>query len=159
MFLDLNDIRVIEPAPSDPFNVPDIDEQHNLYPYQLQQLGRRKASGRVLAIWGGNTALIETPAGSMMRVEMTEGDLPSCGDFIEIAGFPDTDIYRINFTRAKWRKTQAWPVEDTRPAKHRRRRAWRPSCWPRAAPTSPRPGTAAQSWALEHSSFYHTHTR
>lgn len=110
--LALGDIRVIEPPPADPFDVPEIVERHNLYPYQLQQLGIRKASGHVIATWGGNTALVETPTHSMMRVEMVEGDLPSRDDFIEIAGRPDTDIYRINFTRARWRKTQPWPVED-----------------------------------------------
>lgn len=109
--LSLGDIRVIEQAPADPFDVPEIVERHSLYPYQLQQLGIRKASGHVIATWGGNTALVETPTHSMMRVEMSEGDLPSRGDFIEIVGRPDTDIYRINFTRARWRKTQPWPVE------------------------------------------------
>ena len=107
-----NSIRVLASAPTDPFCAPDIIEQHNLYPYQLQQLGLHRASGRVLAVWGGNNVLIETPTRKMMRIEMADVPLPKSGEFIEVVGYPDTDIYRINFTRAIWRPTADWPFED-----------------------------------------------
>lgn len=107
-----NSIRILVPAPSDPFCMPELVEQPNLYPYQLQQLDMRRVRGYVLAAWGGNNVLIETPTHKMMRIEMAEGTLPNPGDFIEVAGHPDTDIYRINFTRARWRPSPPWPVEE-----------------------------------------------
>ena len=105
-------IRVLSPAPEDPFLVPEIVEECNLYPYEIQQLGKHRTRGHVLAVWGGGTVLIETPEHAMMRAEMSTPALPSCGDFIEIAGYPDTDIFHVNFTRAIWRATAGWPVDD-----------------------------------------------
>jgi len=105
-------IRVLSPAPKDPFSVPEIVEECNLYPYEIQQLGKHRTRGRVLAVWGGSTVLVETPEHAMMRVEMSTETLPSCGDFIEIVGYPDTDIFHINFTRAIWRPAATWPAED-----------------------------------------------
>ena len=105
-------IRVLSPAPEDPFLVPEIVEECNLYPYEIQQLGKHRTRGHVLAVWGGGTVLIETPEHAMMRAEMSTPALPSCGDFIEIAGYPDTDIFHVNFTRAIWRATAGWPVEN-----------------------------------------------
>ena len=105
-------IRVLSPAPKDPFLVPEIVEENNLYPYEIQRFGKHRTRGRVLSVWGGNTILIETPEHAMMRVEMSANTLPSCGDFIEIVGYPDTDIFHINFTRAIWRPTTAWHVQD-----------------------------------------------
>ena len=107
-----NSIRVLSPAPKDPFLVPEIVEENNLYPYEIQRFGKHRTRGRVLAAWGRSTVLIETPEHAKMRVEMSASTLPSCGDFVEIVGYPDTDIFHINFTRAIWRPTARWPVED-----------------------------------------------
>lgn len=107
-----NSIRILSPAPEDPFLAPEIVEENNLYPYEIQRFGKHRACGHVIAVWGGNTVLMETPKHAMMRVEMSATTLPTCGEFIEIVGYPDTDIFHINFTRAIWRPTTEWPAEE-----------------------------------------------
>ena len=105
-------ISVTRPAPNDPFLVPEIDERAELGPLQLQQLGRQRARGRVLAIWKSGNVLLQTPSKTLMRVELASANAPIVGEFIETVGFPDTDIYRINLTRAIWRPTDSWPCTE-----------------------------------------------
>ena len=40
----------------------------------------------------------------MVNVSFTDGPPPACGDVVEVAGLPDTDLYRINLRRAIWRR-------------------------------------------------------
>lgn len=103
---------ITRPAPSDPFLVPEIDEGTHLGPLQLQQLGRHRARGRVLAAWKGGNVLLQTQSNRLMRVELSGPRTPAVGEFVETAGFPDTDIYRLNLTRAIWRQTDGWPCKD-----------------------------------------------
>lgn len=75
-----NSITVIEPAAKDPFLVPDLQERHNLYPFQIQRLGRRKTTGRVVAGWNSDTMLIETPSGQTMQISLNRQPLPRNGE-------------------------------------------------------------------------------
>ena len=43
-----------------------------------------------------------------MTVEFIERDnLPPCGAVVKAVGFPETDLYRLNLSRAIWRATDA----------------------------------------------------
>ena len=42
-------------------------------------------------------------ARQIVRVELARGKLPSYGDIVEAVGFPETDLYNINISRADWR--------------------------------------------------------
>ena len=104
--LRLRDIDEIENAAQsspDPFKVPLLSEISRLQPDELVSSGRCRALGRVLAVWHPNMFLIKTPKGETARVELISGQSPHPGDDVEIVGFPETDLYRINFTRAMWR--------------------------------------------------------
>ena len=108
----LGDVTVLKPAPSTPFEVPPLEGLADLRPSEIPRVGRRRLSGRVLAIWGGTKILLEDPKGRLARVEPKSGPPPAPGDFIEAAGLPESDIYRINLTRAVWRKAPPFPVKD-----------------------------------------------
>ena len=104
-----NNLVVIRPPPTDPFSVSEIDEDILTSPSQLQQLGRSRLRGCVLAVGKGQTILIETPSGSVSRISLAGEPVPDIGSFVETVGFPDTDLYRLNLTRAIWRATVPWP--------------------------------------------------
>ncbi len=112
---DLKDVTVLKPAPKDPFDVPPLEGLADLRPSEIPRVGRRRLSGRVLAVWGDAKILLESPDGRLARVEPKSGPPPAPGDFIEAAGLPESDIYRINLTRATWRKAAPFPVAE-RPA-------------------------------------------
>lgn len=98
------DISVVEPAPSDPFAVPEMVSCRRDHPSSFAMLGRRRMTGRVLAAWDGRRLLVASRDGHVSNVDLADAPPPAAGDFVEIVGFPETDLYRINFTRAIWRK-------------------------------------------------------
>lgn len=100
-------IVVVKPAPSDPFAVPEMPPFRREHPSQYALLGRRRASGRVLAAWNGRHMLLRSRGGHVSNVDLLEGSLPPVGESVEIVGFPETDLYRVNFTRAIWRVCRA----------------------------------------------------
>ena len=106
----LSDITVLEPAPKDPFSVPELEDLANVRPADIPRIGRRRVRGKVLAVWGRNKALIEPPDRLPMRIELSDVPLPEVGSFVEAVGVPETDIYRINLTRAIWRTARSFPL-------------------------------------------------
>ncbi len=111
----LDDIRVVRPAPKDPFDVEEVGRLVDCRPSEIPRLGRRKASGRVLAVWGRRQALMRTRTGEPMRLELDEGALPAVGEFVEAVGIPESDFFRINLVRAVWRFAAAFPIADEPP--------------------------------------------
>ena len=102
-----NDISIIKPAPANPFAVPDLSEMKNTKPADFNGAGRRKAKGRVIAVWHGDHLLLRTADGSVVRIDLSDKHAPNVGDFVEAAGNPETDLYRLNLSRAIWRPTNA----------------------------------------------------
>lgn len=100
----VGNIRVVRPAPSDPFAVPEMPSCRRDHPSSFAMLGRRRMVGRVIAAWDGRRLLIVSRDGHVSNVDLADSPPPAAGDFVEIAGFPETDLYRINFTRAIWRE-------------------------------------------------------
>ena len=97
-----SDITVTRPAPSDPFDIPDLDDirQSNAI-----NVGRRRTAGRVIAVWRGRNVLIRTDAGEVIKAKLASANSPACGDDIVLAGLPDTDLFHVNLRRAIWKKT------------------------------------------------------
>ena len=115
-------LHIIAQPPSDPFDVPAVEDNTEINPHRLQQLGRRRLIGRVLAVWGKRNLLVQAPSNFLSRIELAEEHAPAVGSFVEAVGFVDTDLYRINLTRAIWRMSQSWtyssePVLATSAAK------------------------------------------
>lgn len=108
--VDAKSITVVQPSSGDPFQAPAADEGAELGPAQIQRLGRRRLHGQVVAVWGGSNILVHTPTGRFSRIELAVANVPNVGDFIESVGFVNTDLYRLNLTRAIWRKAEPWKV-------------------------------------------------
>lgn len=108
----LEDIKVLKPAPENPYAVDEIGDLSGLQPADLPHIGRRRTSGKVLAVWDRDKTLIMTRDGRIMRIELSEGPLPATDAFIETVGIPETDVYHVNLTRADWRPTDPFPVPE-----------------------------------------------
>ena len=110
-FGSMDDIRIIKPAPEDPFDLPALDNSiYNLQPSLIQDLGRRRTTGLVLATWDGKFFLLETDKRTrsndhtrFLRVELSEPKPPSVGQSICVVGVPETDIFHLNLSRAIWK--------------------------------------------------------
>ena len=98
-------IKILKAANSDPFDVPELGNLRRESPSRIPLLGRRRLSGRVVASWGGTHLLVQTAAGEISNVELADANAPRHGDHVEVAGFPETDLFRINLVRAVWSPT------------------------------------------------------
>lgn len=108
-------VKVLRPAPEDPFAAPDLDAAHGETIDAVGGAGRRKAAGRVIAVWHGNRVLLKTRGGRIVRVDMAERKPPRYGETIEAVGAPETDLYRLNLSRAIWRRSHGRTEEDAPP--------------------------------------------
>lgn len=98
-----SEIRVVTPAPSDPFEVPEFRVPSDMQPEEIARLGRRRIEGRVIAVWGKGELLVRIAGGDVLRVNLAQEEVPPVGSQIELVGMPGTDIYRLTLSRAVWR--------------------------------------------------------
>ena len=102
--IDAADITVLTPAPTDPFDVPDISTLSIRRPEDiLAATGRYRAHGTVVALWKKDTALVRTGRDRFLRAEFAQTPVPDYGTTVDIVGFPETDLYQVNLSRAIWR--------------------------------------------------------
>ncbi len=96
-----SDVSVVEPALSDPFAAPPLEKALYRTPREIARRGRRTVSGEVLAVWGGNRMMVRTGGGRIVNVTLAHGQsAPSPGDEVTAAGYPETDLFRVNLSRA-----------------------------------------------------------
>ena len=95
-------LRRLDNDPNDFFDVPELTKNRFRQPKDLSTLGRHKVHGKVLAVWNRG-ALIETDENLVTRLEFRDSARPFCGDTIEAAGLPETDLYSPILRRAMWR--------------------------------------------------------
>lgn len=89
------------------FASPDVDSQ-SLQLHDLTRCGRMKTSGVVLARWQGNRIILQKRNGQPILVQFRDGaDLPERSASIDVEGYPETDLYRIDLMRAVWRPSAA----------------------------------------------------
>ena len=107
-----DNIRIISPAPQDPFAVPQIPfNRHGIANFQyksasmLSRMNRHRAEGRVIAVLKDRNLLLKTGNGQTVGARIDSGPMPSIGDNIIVAGFPETDLFIVKFTRAVYKKT------------------------------------------------------
>ena len=94
----------------DPFDVPPAGSVHDLQPSDLSKSGRRRTTGRVLATWKKRHLIIRTAENAISRVDLAQDGPPAAGKMVEVVGFPETDLYHLNFSRAIWRQIEGEPA-------------------------------------------------
>lgn len=109
----LDDIEVLRPAPSDPFDVPELGDTKLMTPAEISRLDHRRIAGRILASWSDTESLLETPSGRLVRVSFANRPAPKGGSFAEVVGRPVSDVYRVNLERARWRPSAPFDFAET----------------------------------------------
>ena len=92
---------------SDFSDIPDLQSRSGRTPEDLKKLGLCKLTGEVLATWGGSQVMVRTDANFISTVRLIRDlPLPDVGERIVAAGYPETDLFRVNLGNAQWRKTE-----------------------------------------------------
>lgn len=113
---DLSSVNVIRPAPSDPFQVPSLHGTvHDVQNLTAGPMRRSKTRGRVAAVWQDRYLLIESDTGEISRVELSNDKPPRYGDFVEVVGIVETDLYHLNLSRASWRPATPFAATNRPP--------------------------------------------
>ena len=73
----------------------------------IAKQGTRTAKGHVLAVWDQSKILMQALQGDIVLVVAKSCTLPAVGDFIEVAGLPETTLYNLLLNRAVWRPAAA----------------------------------------------------
>ena len=123
-FISANTVDILLPPPQDPFNVPRLESSIYLTPHEVAALGRRRVDGEVLVTWDDTHLMVRQPSGRIVNVTLVRSTpLPPCGASVTAVGYPETDLFRLNLSRARVRvdadAADASPVEapaDVTPA-------------------------------------------
>ena len=111
------------------FDAPDIAAIEHAPPSDIAFKPRHQASGRVLSVLDPKTFLLlrtktdnaSTPAHPAFEGTQGRGDHafttvhlafegpPGLDDYVDVVGFPESDLYTINLARAAWRKSETPP--------------------------------------------------
>ena len=96
-------ISIVTPAPNDPYEVPMLDFGTFTDMYSINQLGRRRILGTVIAVCSGGRIIVQTDKGNMHDIVLQDNPIPSSGSMIEAVGIPEADYYQVNLLDAMWR--------------------------------------------------------
>ena len=108
-----NAISILSPSPADPFDAPPLEKALYRTPREIAKRGKRTVSGELLAVWGGNRMMVRTPDGRIVNVTLAHGQTaPRPGEAVTAAGYPETDLFRVNLSRA---------IVRTKPTAHAKR--------------------------------------
>lgn len=95
---------------------PPIDALRDRRPDDLAFAGKHRAEGHVVAVRSDRSVVLRTVEGDFVGVDFAITDsLPAYGDYVEIAGLPDTDLLRINLSHAIWRAKEGPPFVPESP--------------------------------------------
>ena len=101
----LNGLETLTPPPANPFDVPSLEKTLYRTPLEIAHMGKRRVSGFVLAVWERNKLLLRAPDDRIVNVTLSGNTPPpEVGMFVTVAGYPETDLYRLNLGKATWRQ-------------------------------------------------------
>lgn len=96
----LHSLKVLKASQDPLFCAPNLEDLRGIQASEIARIGRRRVFGKVIAVRGDQCFFVNYPCGGIVRVETAESNLPEYGDIIDATGFPETDLYRVNLTRA-----------------------------------------------------------
>lgn len=109
-------IEVLSPPPADPFDVPALRYRARISANEIAELGRRKITGLVLAVWDGCRLMLKTDRNDICFARFQpEHPLPATGETVTIVGEIDSDFFNITFKDARWKPAASVAVEPDEP--------------------------------------------
>lgn len=108
-------VEVLATAEAETMCVPRLLADQPCGPNAIAALGPRQAVGTVLAVWSASFLLADD-LGFILRVETKNGRPPPTGARVRAVGQPETDLFRINLSRAHVRILEAQSANAATPA-------------------------------------------
>ena len=99
----------------DPFAAQDVRGLRFRHPAEIAASGMARARGVVISRWGEHDGMLQLQDGDCLHFVCGEGPLPPRGASVEVAGFPQSDLFHITLRHALWRKTDPIPITSDKP--------------------------------------------
>lgn len=96
-------IRIIRPPTTDLSSLPDVSALAHTLPNDIPLDARYRACGRVLAVGRSGWALLRHPDGLIIRAQFADGAPPRVGASVEVAGFPESNLFTLGLASSLWR--------------------------------------------------------
>lgn len=105
---DAESIKTVMADRSSPFDAPQLENLRGRRPEEIAKTGLRTLVGRVAVVWDkGRRLVVIDRFGDVHNVELIDGAVPpACDSTVMIAGYPTTDLYLVNFSRAQVRRVE-----------------------------------------------------
>ena len=101
---DAKDLVITKPAPPDPFEAPPLTSRFYSSPREIASCGLRTVVGEVVAVWGKSFMLLRTTDNLFVSASLVRNVAPpACGSSVKIVGYPETDLFNVTLTRAKYK--------------------------------------------------------
>lgn len=97
-----NGFSVVTPPPAGLSSFPTEKDLTDVTPDALSARLFHRVRGKVLAVWSGNSVLLQTENNAVVEAELRQPDLPRCGETVDLAGLPETTLYCLRLNRAIW---------------------------------------------------------
>ena len=103
-YVDAMDFEVLLPPPTDPFDAPALEELIYLTPLEVAAMDRQTVTGNSLAVWGKNKVMLRDSNGRIVNITLLPNvQLPNFNQRLVVVGWPETDLFRINLSHARWK--------------------------------------------------------
>ena len=102
-------LTIVEPAPADIFAVPLLTVPDVADPRKLADMGLRRVTGRVLAVWQGSHFLLDggRPGYPLLVSCAKSVTAPKYGDVVTAVGFPASDFFGLILSQSRWKPAAA----------------------------------------------------
>ena len=113
---DAKDIVITKPAPPDPFEAPPLTIRFYSSPREIASCGLRTVVGEVIAVWEKSFVLLRTADDLFITASLVRNVAPPvCGSSVKIVGYPETDLFNVTLTRAKYRALEPLGLANENP--------------------------------------------
>ena len=109
----MKSLAVLSRPAKDLFDAPDMAGIEHVPPSDIAFRPRHRTSGQVLSVLDSRTFLIRRANDMFATVHLAFEGTPGLGDFVDVVGYPESDLYTINIARAAWRKSKTPPCPYT----------------------------------------------
>lgn len=111
-------LSITEHAPADVFGAPPLSVPAVADPRELADMGLRRVTGRVLAVWQESQFLLDggRPGYPLLVSCAKNVTAPKYGDFVTAVGFPASDFFSLILSQARWKPTDG--TADPSPRQH-----------------------------------------
>jgi len=107
-----DDVRKASTDTATVADLPDVGRIRYENATDVEALEAHRATGCIVAVCRNRRAMLRTADGDFVGLDFGDGVLPRYGDVVTAWGLPESDLFHLHLTNAKWQKADGAFNED-----------------------------------------------